>query len=115
MTISTIQWDCQSRLSHHSMVRQQQRGKRLSAVSLLVAYHDLVLPTKRGCRAIQISRHLADELKADGYSPQDIDAAMRTTAIIADNENIVTLYRAPSIKDLAKHSMRRVIRFAHLG
>jgi hypothetical protein len=101
--------------TRHSRLRQQQRGKTNPAVSLLFTYHDLIVPTRRGCAAVQLSRHLTDELKAEGYSPQVIDAARRTTMIISSEEDIVTVYRAASLGRLRKKQPKALKRLGHLG
>ena len=100
--------------THHAHLRQQQRGKTTLAVSLLLAYHDLTVPTRQGCRAVQLSRHLTDELKAEGYSPQVIDAARRTTMILSAEEDVVTVYRSASIGRLRKRQHKSLTRFSHI-
>ena len=91
----------------HARTRQQQRGKTNPAVNLLMDYYDLLVPTRSGCTAVQMSRKLGRELKSEGFSPQLIDAARRTTMIITANEDIVTIYRSASISSLRKRQIKK--------
>jgi hypothetical protein len=109
-------WSDESRpfRTRHSRVRQQQRGKTNSAVSLLFAYCDLSARGRNGCAAVQLSRGLIEELKAEGYSPQVIDAARRTTMILSPGEDVMTVYRSASISQLRKRHTKCLKRFSHL-
>lgn len=96
--------------THHCRLRQQQRGKRSAAIDLLFARHDIELRTRNGCRAVQLSKWIVDELKADGYSPQLIDAARLSTMVLSDTDAVVTVYRAPEVRSLRKRGLARVLR-----
>ncbi len=85
-------------LSRHAAIRQQQRGKTSRTLEIVYTHHDISLPATGQCMAVQISRRMKRELIAEGYAPQEIEAASRTTLILSSDEQIVTIYPGTSTR-----------------
>src|SRR4051794_1987910 len=79
----------QLRITRHARQRLQQRGSRPKNVAIVMAYGDIEVPARDGCRYVQLSHREAGRLQREGrLTVADLDQSRRLV-LIADAEGRV--------------------------
>ncbi len=80
-----------SLLSHHAMVRAQQRGVRPAVVDLLLARFDVERPIGSGCHAVSCSRSALDRARRDGLAASMAERLAGLVLIVAPDGSVITV------------------------
>jgi hypothetical protein len=84
----------QPKMTRHSRQRLQQRGGRAKEVAIVMAYGDIEVPARDGCRFLRLSRGAVAWLLESGRIPvQDIDRARRLTILTDPSDRVVTVLK----------------------
>jgi hypothetical protein len=84
----------QPRLTRHAQQRLQQRGSRPQDVAIVMAYGDIEVPARNGCRYIQLSqKEMARLQREDIVSVSDMDRARRLVVLVDTSDRIVTILK----------------------
>jgi hypothetical protein len=84
----------QSRMTRHARQRLQQRGSRSKEVAIIMAYADIEVPAKDGCRFLRLSRREAARLLQQNEAPlRDVDRARRLVVLADASDRVVTVLK----------------------
>ena len=97
-------------ITRHARQRLQQRGARIEALAIVMAYGDIDVPARHDCRFLRLSHQAAAALLREGTFPvQEVDRARRLM-VLADSANrVVTVLKCdPQMRFAAtKRAARR--------
>jgi hypothetical protein len=84
----------QPKMTRHARQRLQQRGSRTKEVVIVMAYADIEVPARDGCRFLRLSRGAIAWLLEDGRMPiQDINRARRLMVLADPSDRVVTILK----------------------
>jgi hypothetical protein len=84
----------QPKMTRHGRERLQQRGARTKDVALVMAYGDIEVPARDGCRFVQLShRAVAWLLQQEAIAVQDVDRAKRLVVLASSSDRVVTVLK----------------------
>jgi hypothetical protein len=84
----------QPRITRHARQRLQQRGARAKDVAIVMAYGDIEVPARQGCRFLRLSHQAASSLLHGGlFAVQDIDQARRLMVLADSSDQVVTVLK----------------------
>jgi hypothetical protein len=84
----------QSILTKHAKERLRQRGVRTEVLKIVMAYADVEVPSRAGCRFLRLSNHAASSLlEGEEYTVQAVDEAKRLLVLINAFGEVVTLIK----------------------
>jgi hypothetical protein len=87
----------QPRMTHHARQRLQQRGSRAEDVAIVVAYGDIEVPARNGCRYLQLSNKEAAMLQQRAIlTATEVDRARRLVVLVGPTGKVVTLLKCCS-------------------
>jgi Domain of unknown function (DUF4258) len=81
------------RLTRHARQRLRQRGVRTTEIEIILAYADIEVPARNGCRFLRLSNNAAASLYEDRFAVQDIDRARRLMVLADPTDQIVTVIK----------------------
>jgi hypothetical protein len=81
-------------MTRHATARLRQRGVQPKDVAIVMAYADIEVPARNGCRFLRLS-HLAAAslLSADGFTVQDVDRARRLIVLAGTSDQVITVLK----------------------
>ena len=98
----------QIKLTRHARQRLQQRGSRVHDAKIVVAYGDIEVPAKNGCRYVQLSCNEAASLLREAIlTPTDVDCARRLVVLVDPDDVVVTILKRCPDRSIIR---RRVVR-----
>ena len=84
----------QPKMTRHARQRLQQRGSRAKDVAIVMAYGDIEVPARDGCRFLRLSRvAVAWLLEYGRIQIQEIDRARRLTVLADPLDRVVTVLK----------------------
>jgi hypothetical protein len=84
----------QPRMTRHARQRLQQRGARVKELAIIVAYGDIEVPARDGCRFLRLSRKEAARLlQDDRFAIRDVDRARRLMVLADASDRVVTVLK----------------------
>jgi hypothetical protein len=84
----------QPRLTHHARQRLEQRGSRAQDVAIVVAYADIEVPARNGCRYLQLSNKEAAVLQQKAIlTATEVDRSRRLVVLVDPAGKVVTLLK----------------------
>jgi hypothetical protein len=91
------------KITRHARQRLQQRGARAKEVAIVMAYGDIEIPARDGCRYVRLSQRAARWILEHQCIPvQDVDRAKRLVVLADRLDRVVTLFKGdPERKVLA--------------
>ncbi len=95
----------QFKITRHARQRLQQRGARAKELAIVMAYGDIEVPARDGCRFVRLShRAVTWILQHERIAVQDVDRAKRLIVLADSSDRVVTVLkscperRVPSLK-----------------
>lgn len=82
-------------LSNHACTRMAQRGVQSQALDILLI-HGVRTKAVGGCERYRLLDRTVQQLEAEGYDAQMIEAARKLRAIVSADGAVVTCYRGAS-------------------
>ena len=84
----------QPRVTRHAQQRLQQRGSRAKDLVIIMAYGDIEIPARDGCRYLQLSRKEAARLQREGnLKVSEVDHARRLVVLVDSQGRVVTVIK----------------------
>jgi hypothetical protein len=84
----------QAKITRHARQRLQQRGARAKEIGIVMAYGDIEVPARDGCRFLRLSRKaVAWILEQQRVPLQDVDRAKRLMVLADSSDRIVTVFK----------------------
>jgi hypothetical protein len=84
----------QPKMTRHAKQRLQQRGARAKDVAIVMAYGDIEVPAKHGCRFLRLSHSTAASLlRSDRFAVQEVDRARRLMVLADSSDQVITLIK----------------------
>src|SRR5271166_6505455 len=84
----------QPKMTRHARQRLQQRGARTKDVDIVMAYGDIEVPARDGCRFLRLSRRTVTWLLQSGrVATQDADRATRLLVLADPADRVVTVLK----------------------
>ena len=84
----------QLKLTRHAKQRLQQRGARAKEVAIVMAFGDIEIPARDGCRFVRLSHMaVARILQHQRIAVQDVDRAKRLTVLADNSDRVVTVFK----------------------
>jgi hypothetical protein len=84
----------QLRMTRHGRQRLQQRGATPKVLAIVMAYGDIELPARDGCRFLRLSRTEAGRLlQQDSFAVQDVDHARRLMVLVDHSDRVITVLK----------------------
>lgn len=80
-------------ITNHAKTRCNQRGVRMSAVRAALQFGDIEVPTRDGCKRLQLSNKALEAMLADGFKTSDADAAKKLALIVDEEDRVVTVMK----------------------
>jgi hypothetical protein len=81
-------------LTRHAQRRLQQRGSRTGDVAIVVAYGDIEISARNGCRYLQLSNEEAAMLQQRAIlTATEVDRARRLVVLVDSTGKVVTLLK----------------------
>jgi hypothetical protein len=96
------------KVTRHARQRLQQRGAREKELAIVMAYGDIEVPARDGCRFIRLSHSAASWiLQHERIAVQDVDRAKRLLVLADRSDRIVTVFKGdPERKALTQKRER---------
>jgi hypothetical protein len=80
------------RMTRHARQRLQQRGSRPKDGAIIMAYGDIDVPARDGCRCVRLSHREAARLQREGsLKVSDVDRARRLVVLADPEGRVVTM------------------------
>lgn len=84
----------QLKMTRHARQRLQQRGARTKELAIVMAYGDVEVPARDGCRFVRLSRAEAARLLQQAhFAIQDVDRARRLMVLADASDRVVTVLK----------------------
>ncbi len=81
-------------MTRHARQRLQQRGSRLKDLAIIMAYGDIEIPARDGCRYVRLSHREVTRLQNEGrLKVADADQARRLVALADAPGRVVTVLK----------------------
>lgn len=82
------------RLTRHARKRLQQRGSRARDAAIVIAYGDIEVPARNGCRYLQLSQKEAARLQREELvAVAEMDRARRLVILADSLDRIITVIK----------------------
>jgi len=82
------------RMTRHARQRLQQRGSRPKDVVIVMAYGDIEIPAREGCRYVRLSHREAARLQRVGsLKVSEVDQARRLVVLADSDGRVVTVIK----------------------
>jgi hypothetical protein len=90
----------QPKMTRHAKQRLQQRGAQTKELAIVMAYGDIEIPARHGCRFLRLShRAAATLLDREAVPVQTLDRARRLMVLADPLDQVVTvLKREPQLR-----------------
>jgi len=81
-------------LTRHARKRVQQRGSRPKELAIIMAYGDIEIPARDGCRLVRLSHGEAARLQREGrLKISEVDQARRLVVLADSQGRVVTILK----------------------
>ena len=96
-------------ITRHARQRLQQRGSRPKDLAIVMAYGDIEIPARDGCRYVRLSHREVTRLQSEGrLKVADADRARRLFVLADAQGRVVTVLKcSPERRFLSRRRPRR--------
>jgi Domain of unknown function (DUF4258) len=96
------------KITNHARQRLQQRGARQKELMIVIAYGDIEVPARDGCRFLRLSRRaVASLLQSGRMAVHDVDRAKRVMVLADQSDRIVTVFKCDPERRISRSNTRR--------
>jgi hypothetical protein len=95
-------------ITRHARQRLQQRGSRPKDLAIVMAYGDIEIPARDGCRYVRLSHGEAARLQRESrLKVSEVDQARRLLVLADSQGRVVTILKCSPDRRVSSHWTER--------